>query len=121
MSGSDEEQAAWRRIRREERGISTPEENQALDWLAKRLRCVNSPAPGQISDWHLAASWESRHWPKLKTALQNIDPRDQTAIDRAFETYQRENGLLLDISPEPGDRSTLKNLASAGRALALRL
>jgi hypothetical protein len=107
MSTTDEEQRAWRRIRREERGISTPEENQALEWLATRLRRLDVVLPGKISDWDVAASWESRHWPKLKTALQPIDARDHAAIDRTFEQYQRDNGLLIDVTPAPADQPRL--------------
>jgi hypothetical protein len=39
--------------------------------------------------------WESSHWTKLKKALEKIDARDHAAIDRKFEEYQRQNGLLL--------------------------
>lgn len=107
MSTADEEQRAWKRIRREERGISTPEENQALEWLATRLRRLDVVLPGQISDWDVAASWQSSHWPKLKKALGSIDVRDHAAIDRKFEEYQRQNGLLIDATPEPGERREL--------------
>jgi len=54
-----------------------------------------------MSDWDTAASWESHHWPKLKAALLPIDARNHAESDRAFEQYQRENGLLIDVKPEP--------------------
>jgi hypothetical protein len=84
MSAADDEQRAWKRIRREERGISTPEENRALDWLATRLRRLDVVLPGRMSDWDTAASWESHHWPKLKAALLPFDARDHVLIDQTF-------------------------------------
>lgn len=99
MSTADEEELARQRVRRHERGESTAEENRALEWLATRLRRDDVALPGRMSDWHTAASWPSTHWLKLKNALESIDPRDHSAIDRAFEEYQRTNRLLIDITP----------------------
>ena len=100
MTTQDEE-AARRLIEREERGLSTPEENSALEWLATRLRRDDVLLPGHMSDWHTAAAWQSHHWPKLKAVLETIDPQDHSAIDRAFGKYSLQNGLLIDTTPQP--------------------
>ena len=120
----DHEERAWTRIRREARGLSAPEENQALEWLATRLRRIESGSSvAQVGDWHTVAAWESTHWPKLKAALQNIDPRDHTAIDRACEKYARKNGLLVDTAgaadedPLTGRNSLARKLLNAIRHL----
>jgi hypothetical protein len=91
----DEEQRAWKRVRREESGISRPEENQAFGMACNQTPQDDVPLPGRMRDWHTAAAWESSHWPKLRKALQDIDARDHSAIDRTFEEYQRKNRLLM--------------------------
>jgi len=39
-----------------------------------------------MSDRHTAA-WDSSDRPELRRALQDIEERDQTAIDRTLEEY----------------------------------
>lgn len=92
MARDADEELGWRNYRREKKGLSTTEENRAIEWLATRLRS---------DDWKLVFSWDSTHWTKLKKELEPIDARNHEAIDETLAGYQRKNGLLIDVQPPP--------------------
>jgi hypothetical protein len=95
VTTEEDEKAAWRRIRREESGVSSRAENLALESLAQRLR---------QDDWNIAAGWASYHWCNLATRLRDVHPRDQDRIDSEFLHYQATNRLLIEHPVEPPHR-----------------
>jgi len=92
MARDADEEQGWRNYRREQKGLSTPEENRAIEWLATRLR---------TDVWKQVFSWDSTHWTKLKKELEPIDARNHKEIDQTLLDYQRKSGLLIDIQPPP--------------------
>ena len=108
MARDADEEQGWRNYRREQKGLSTQEENRAIEWLATRLRS---------NDWKRVFSWDSTHWTKLKKELEPIDARNHKEIDQTVLDYERKNRLLVDIQPPPREFESASGLSSGVPAL----